>query len=88
MEVSSPWATAKLSLANGLIYAYTKPKGPVNTDAWYLAAIDFETGETVYKVLTGTGSLYNAAMGVVYLSPDGAVYVGLMAGVVKIEDGR
>jgi len=88
MEVSSPWATAKLSLANGLIYAYTKPKGPVNTDAWYLAAIDFETGETVYKVLTGTGWLYNAAMGVVYLSPDGAVYVGLMAGVVKIEDGR
>jgi len=87
MELSSPWATAKLSLANGLIYAYTKPKGPVTTDAWYLAALDFETGETVYKVLTGTGPLYNAAMGVVYLSPDGAAWVGLFAGIVKIEDG-
>jgi len=89
MEVSAPIATPKLSLANGLIYAYTKPKGPANTDAWYFTAIDFWTGETVYKRLTGTGSLYNAAQGVITLSPDGrAVYVGLMAGVVKMEDGR
>ena len=89
MEVSSPWATAKLSLANGLIYSYTKPKGPETTDAWYFTAIDFWTGETVYMRLTGTGSLYNAAQGVVTLSPDGrAAYVGLMAGVVKMEDGR
>ena len=89
LEVSAPIATPKLSLANGLIYAYTKPKGPANTDAWYFTAIDFWTGETVYKRLTGTGSLYNAAQGVITLSPDGrAVYVGLMAGVVKMEDGR
>ena len=88
MEVSAPIATPKLSLANGLIYAYTKPKGPANTGAWYFTAIDFRTGETVYKRLTGTGSLYNAAQGVITLSPDGrAVYVGLLAGVVKMEDG-
>jgi hypothetical protein len=89
MEVSAPIATSKLSLANGLIYAYTKPKGPETTDVWYFTAIDFWTGETVYKRLTGTGSLYNAAQGLITLSPDGrAVYVGLFAGVVKMEDGR
>ena len=86
--VSTPIATPKLSLTNGLIYAYTKPKGPETTDAWYFTAIDFWTGETVYKVLTGTGSYFNAAQGVVTLSPDGKAYVGLMAGLVKIEDGR
>jgi len=86
--VSAAIANTKLSLANGLIYAYTKPKGPSNTDAWYFTAIDFWTGETVYKVLTGTGSYFNAAQGVVTLSPDGKAYVGLMAGLVKIEDGR
>jgi hypothetical protein len=84
---TAPIVTPKLSLANGLIYTYTKPKGPANTDAWYFTAIDFHTGETVYKVLTGTGSLFNSHMGVVYLSPDGTAYVGVMGGVVKIQDG-
>ena len=78
--VSTPIATPKLSLANGLIYAYTKPKGPETADTWYFAAIDFWTGETVYKVLTGTGWYFNAAQGVVALSPAGNTYVGLMAG--------
>ena len=89
VEVSAPIATPKLSLANGLIYLYTKPKGPETTDAFYFTAIDFWTGETVYKRLTGTGSYFNAAQGVITLSPDGrAVYVGLLVGVVKMEDGR
>jgi hypothetical protein len=71
------------------VAAYTKPKGPANTDARHFTAIDFLTGETVYKRLTGTGSLYNAAQGVLTLSPDGrAVYVGLFSGVVKMEDGQ
>lgn len=56
---SIPALITKMSLATGLIYTYTKPKGPAATDPWYLTAIDFETGETVWKILAGLGVLYN-----------------------------
>jgi hypothetical protein len=44
---------SKMSLANGLIYTYTKPRGPANADPWYLTAIDFENRYTVFKQLAG-----------------------------------
>jgi hypothetical protein len=81
-------ATQKMSLANGLIYAYTKSKGPVTTDAYYFTAVDFETGKTVYKVLAGTGSLFNDHLSVLYLGPNEAVYVGVLGGMVTMRDGQ
>jgi hypothetical protein len=87
-EVVASTATQKLSLPNGLIYAYTKDKGPANTAAWYFTAIDFFTGETVYKVLAGTGPLYNDHIGVLYVGPNGRIYLGVMGGIVTMRDGK
>ncbi len=44
---------SKLSLANGLIYTYTKEPGIV--DPWYWPALDFRAGRVVYRQLAGTG---------------------------------
>ena len=41
----APSVVPKLSLARGLVYTYTKPKRDDTTDAWYLTALDFDTGE-------------------------------------------
>ena len=51
----SPSTVPKMSLATGLIYLYTKPKGL--PDRWYLTAVDFRTGKTVWHRLIGTGLL-------------------------------
>ena len=59
-EESIPTLVTKLSLASGLIYTYTKPKGPANTGAWYFTAIDFATGQTVYKQLAASSSARTA----------------------------
>ena len=87
-ETVASAATQKLSLANGLIYAYTKDKGPANTDAWYFTAIDFRTGEIVYKVLGGTGMLYRDHLSVLNLGPNGHIYVGVWGGIVSMGDGQ
>jgi hypothetical protein len=58
-SISIPTLISKMSLANGLIYTYTKPKGPGTTDPWYFSAIDFHTGEMVWKALAGLGILFN-----------------------------
>jgi hypothetical protein len=85
-DVSIPTVVTKMSVANGLIYTYTKPEG--TPDAWYFTAIDFSTGKVVYKQLAGTGPLYNNHYAPVYLGPDGTWYVGVLGGLVSLHDGQ
>jgi hypothetical protein len=85
-EESVPNVVSQLSLATGLMYTYTKDPGPDSTDAWYFTAIDFASGQTVFKRLAGTGVLYNSNYSSVYLGPDGTGYVGVVGGLVAIGD--
>jgi hypothetical protein len=86
MDESMPTVVTKMSLLNGLIYTYTKPKTPPDTDAWYFTAIDFATGKTVYKKLAGTGLLYNNHYAPVFIGPNETWYVGVLGGLVAIHD--
>ncbi len=86
--VSSPSAVPKVSLANGLVYVYTRDESnPDDLHAWYFTAIDVETGEVVFKQLTGVGWLFNNHYGSITISPDGIAYLSIMGGLVKIKDG-
>jgi len=76
----------KMSLNNGLIYLYTKPKTTL-IDMWYFTAVDFATGQTVYRVLTGTGLNYNNNWAPITLGPNGGTaYIGSLAGLMMIRD--
>lgn len=83
---SVPNVVSQLSLENGLLYTYTKSPGPGTTNPWYFTAIDYETGETVYKKLTGTGFLYDSHYSAVYLGTDETAYVGVAGGLIGIRD--
>jgi hypothetical protein len=83
----APSAVPKLSLANGLVYAYTKPPRSDEVDAWYLTALSFRSGKTVYERLAGTGLGYNSNYAPVSVGPDGTAYVGVLGGLVLLRDG-
>jgi hypothetical protein len=87
-SVSIPSVVSKMSLANGLIYTYTKPKGPGTTDPWYFTAIDFWTGEVVFEKLAGYGIFYNNHYAGAYIGPDGTLFVGVLGGIVAMRDGE
>lgn len=79
----------KLSTGNGLVYLYTREQNediPKKAVAWYLTAVDFETGETVYKVFTGTGKKWNNSYGPITIGPNGTAYVGVFNGLISISD--
>ena len=82
----APTSVPKASLASGLLYVYAKPPRDDGVEAWYLAALDLDTGETVYRRLTGTGTQWNNHYAAIYLGPDGAAYVPLLTGIVRIAD--
>ena len=55
--------------------------------SWYLTAIDFATGDTVYKQLVGKGLGYNNWAGALFLHPDGGIaYSTTIFGLVMIRD--
>jgi len=86
-DVRAPSAVPKLSLAAGLVYAYTKPARSDEIDAWYLTALSFRTGSTVYEQLAGTGLGYNSNYAPVSIGPDDTAYVGALGGLILLRDG-
>ena len=83
----SPTVVPKVSLANGLLYAYTKPKLPgLLQDHWYFTAIDWRTGQTVFKERAGNGLGFNNNYAPITLGPDGTAYVGVLGGLVALRD--
>ncbi|HET6856243.1 MAG TPA: hypothetical protein VFH94_03985 [Streptomyces sp.] len=85
-EVRSPSTVPKLSTANGLLYFYAKEPNRLGIDAWYLTAVDFRTGQTRWKQLTGTGPAYDNNWAPITIGPDGAAYVGVFNGIVAVRD--
>ena len=82
----APSVVPKLSLANGIVYTYTKPARADGQDGWYLTALEFASGRTLWKALAGEGLGYNNNYAPVTLGPDGAAYVGVLGGLVRLAD--
>jgi hypothetical protein len=77
----------KLSSATGLIYLYTKlENAPNGLDAYYFTAVDFNTGKTVFRVLTGTGVRFDNNWAAISLAPDGSAYIGVLNGLLRVRD--
>jgi hypothetical protein len=84
----APTVVPKLSLNAGLVYTYTKPPRSDTNDAWYLTALSFRSGRTVYKRLAGTGLGFNNNYAPISLGPDGSAYVGTLGGLVRLADAK
>ena len=82
----APSVVPKLALGAGLVYTYTKDTD--SHDPWYLTALDFRTGKTVFKVRAGSGIGYNNNYAPVTLGPDATAYVGTLGGLVALRDAQ
>lgn len=75
-----------MSRPDGLLYARTKRPSLLGVSAWYLTAVDAETGRSMWGVRTGTGMLAGSNGSQVTLGPDGTAWLGTMAGLVRVTD--
>ncbi len=81
----APSSVPKASHTTGLLYLYGKPPHSV-ISTWTLTAVDLHTGETVFRVLTGTGPQWNNHYASIVLGPNGCAYVATLGGLVKVCD--
>ncbi len=81
----APTVVPKVSLANGLVYTYTKEPG--KNDPWYWTTLSFRTGKVVYKQGSGTGDLgYNNNYAGIALARWGTAYLGTIGGIIAMRD--
>jgi hypothetical protein len=92
--VRAPSVVSKVDTRNGLIYTYENVKDPgaSQADPWYWTALDFRTGNVVFKQLAGHGGLYNnhyagIALGRNPQTQKTTLYLGGVGGVMALRDG-
>ena len=83
----------RLSIETGLLYFYTFQKQAPDDffGGWYLSAVDWDTGESLWDRLIGrgTGSMIDTLSSVtapIVLGPNGAAYAGIRTGVIMAKD--
>ena len=78
-----------LSTETGLYYGYTQDEDLAvqGQYAWYVVAIDWDSGEEAWRVKTGAGGTFNDNFYPGALGPDGAFYQGVIGGVAVVRDG-
>ncbi len=75
---------AKLSLGTGLIYVHELLLG--TEDEWYITALDFETGEMVWRHHLGAGADWDNALLTISIGPNGLLTSGMYAGILGAKD--
>lgn len=85
-EERTPSITPRLSAENGLLYTYAYDLDERGKVAWSVAAIRADTGETVFKIPTGTGKQFDASWAPITLGYDNTLYVGTTVGLLAIWD--
>lgn len=84
----------RLSTVTGLIYTVAREYDPnaLNTGGtqgvyvYYWIAINFRTGQTVWKKMAGTGDQFDSFYPALAMGPNGGLYVGAFGGFMMMKD--
>jgi hypothetical protein len=85
-DMNAPSGAPAVSLDDGLVYAWTKRHSWLGVDAWYLSALDLDTGRLMWARRTGLTPLADNHGGPVVLGPQRTVYAPVLGGLVRVRD--
>ena len=86
IDMNAPSGRPAVSVDDGLVYAWTKRHSWLGVDAWYLSALDLDTGRLRWARRTGLTPLADSHGGPIVLGPDRAAYAPVLGGLVRVRD--
>ncbi|KAI0127074.1 hypothetical protein BJ170DRAFT_630969 [Xylariales sp. AK1849] len=77
-----------LSTGTGLVYGYVQDEALAEDGqyTWYVAAIDWRSGDLLWKARTGSGQTFNDNFAAASIGPNGRIYQSIYGGTVWLED--
>ncbi len=85
-DAVSPSSGATASWPDGLLYAWTKRPSLAGVSAWYLTALDADSGRSMWSVRTGTGLHAGSDGSRITIAADRSAWLGTLAGLVRVRD--
>jgi hypothetical protein len=82
----APGSGVAASWPNGLVYAWTKRPSLLGVSAWYVTGLDAQTGRSMWSVRAGTGLLASGDGARPAIGPGGSLWMGTLAGLVRVTD--
>ncbi|KAL1858084.1 hypothetical protein Daus18300_010085 [Diaporthe australafricana] len=78
-----------LSTSNGVVYTYTQDDTLAldGQYVWYFTALNFTTGEEIWRARAGAGGNFNNNFSPTQLAPNGMLYQIVAAGIIWLKDG-
>lgn len=80
--------SSQLSIDSGVLYGYGTDRSIEDEDVFYLFAIDWRTGDEIYRTHTGNGKPFDTITGQPHVHPDGRIFLSGLNGVIQLRDGE
>lgn len=81
--------SARLSTKTGMIYTISREYDAQNDGfVYYWIALDFRTGDVVWKKMAGAGDAFDSFYPALSIGPNKALYVGVYGGFISVRDSK
>jgi len=78
--------SSQLSIDSGVLYGYGTDRSIETEDVFYVYAIDWRTGDEIFRAYSGNGKPFDTITGQPHVHPDGRIFLSAFNGIVQLRD--
>lgn len=78
--------SSQLAVNSGVLYGYGTDRSVEDEDAFHLFAIDWDTGEEIFRTYVGNGIPFDTITGQPHVHPEGRIFMSGSSGIAQIHD--
>ena len=78
--------SSQLSINSGVLYGYGTDRSIEDEDVFYLYAIDWHTGDEIYRTYVGNGKPFDTITGQPHVHPEGRIFLSGFNGLIQLRD--
>ena len=80
--------STQLSIDSGVLYGYGTDRSIEDEDVFYVFAIDWRTGDEIFRSYAGNGKPFDTITGQPHIHPDGRIFMSGFDGIIQLRDAQ
>ena len=78
--------SSQLAVNSGVLYGYGTDRSVENEDVFYLYAIEWDTGDEIFRAYAGNGFPFDTVTGQPHVHPEGRIFLSGSTGIIQLHD--